>query len=244
MEIVFRKDNVLESTIKLSVIYPTLKAPTNDEMISIQLMPFVIIDANCNVAAIIKWSKDQEDQEECRKFLAFRKLQFEESEYSFVRLYFFKFLTDIQLLSEDDLQQVIGSAPIDEKLKERLRLGVNRHFLKDFKSSSYILTLQLEPLLVALANLKANIVAISRKPKRQGATIETTLGKLLENDRVKELFGVDFYNLLQLYFTYDLGLNRRNEIAHGLVNHEKLTEEYSLTTLFFVFWMLFMLKEP
>jgi len=234
--------DVLESTINLSVIYPTMKAPTSEEIgIFIQLMPSVIIDDDGNVAAILEWSKDQE---ECRKYRAFNKLQFEELEYSRVRLQFFKFLTDIQLLSENDLQQVIYSAPIDEKLKERLKLGVNRHFLKDFKSSSYILTLQLEPLLVALANLKVNIVAISRKPKRQGATLETTLGTLLENDKVRELFGKDFYNLLQLYFTYDLGLNRRNEIAHGLVNHEKLTEEYSLTTLFFVFRMLFMLKEP
>ena len=232
-------DSVLESIASLSVMYPRLKVPSDEEMgIAFQLMSVVVLDNDDNISAILEWDIDKK---ECQKFRAFQVLRIEETKYSFLRLQFCKYLLEVGLLSDLDIYQLIAASPIDDQLKEKLKLGVSRHFSQDFKSSAYILTLQLEPLFVALARNKANFIAVSHKQNRRGATQETTLGTLLENHRFRNIFDVDFYDLLQLYFVYDLGLNYRNELAHGLINHDKLSEEYSLTITLFICRILFML---
>lgn len=162
---------------------------------------------------------------------------------SLVRLELFDFLLSTGLLSKDGIEQLFDSSPIEDNLRQRLKFGVNQHLEKDFISASYILTLQIEPILISLIRKKTSLIAISPKRNRRGATQETTLGMLLESQEVKALFDQDFYNLLELYFTYDLGFNYRNEIAHGLVNHNMLSEEYSLTVILFICRLLFMLKE-
>ena len=60
---------------------------------------------------------------------------------------------------------------------------------------------------------------------------------------VRNIFDSDFYSLLELYFTYDLRLNYRNEIAHGLIHHSKLSEDYSLSVILFICRLLSMIME-
>jgi len=232
-------DEVLKSLTSLSELYPRMYVPTDEEMgIGIQIVPTVVLDAYDNVSAILDWN---EDKEECRKFRSFKIFQIEETKHSIVRLELFKYLTGSNLLSKEDIFKLIDCSPINTKLRERLGFGVDKHFERDFKSSSYVLTLQIEPVLISLVRNKTSLIAISHKKNRRGATQETTLGTLLDNGEVRNLLSEDFCNLLELYFTYDLGLSYRNEIAHGLINHDKLSEEYSLTLILFICKMLFML---
>ena len=232
--------DVLKSTVTLNFLYPRFKKLSDNEIgITAQIMGTIVIDNYDNVSAIMDWSKDQE---EIRKFKSFQVFQIEEAKQAILRLQIFKYLTEVQLLSEADIQGLISSSQIDNELKERLKVGVGKYFLNDFMSSAYFLTLQLEPLLVSLARNKAGIIAISHKQNRRGATQETTLGTLLDNEKIRNLFDADFYQLLLLYFVYDLGLNYRNVIAHGLVDHKKLTQEYSSTLIFVICRILFLLK--
>lgn len=231
---------VLKSVSYLSVLYPTYKSLSNEEIgVSIKILPFVIIDDESNVSAILQWSKEPD---ECIKYQSYKQFEIEETTRSLVRSALFDYLVDTQMLELNDFFELIDSSPIDERQKQNLKFAVNRYFFQDFISASYVLTLQIEPLIIILAKLKANIIAINRKPNRRGATQETTLGALLGNENVKNLFLNDYYNLLQLYFTYDLGLNYRNEIAHGLINHHKLNKGYSITVLLIICRILFMIK--
>lgn len=237
-------DNVLKSLTSSSLLYPKKYTPTDEEVgIGIKLMPYIVIDDYDNVSAILEWDENkQETKDEFKKYRAFTLLKIEEAKFSYIRLKLFRHLIENNLLSKDDIFRLIDSSPIDTNLKELLKFGTTKHFEGDFISSSYTLTLQIEPLIVSLVRNKTNLIAISHKPNRRGATQETTLGTLLSYPEVKNLFDENFYDLLELYFTYDLGLNYRNEIAHGLVNHNKLTEEYSLTVIFLICRILFMLK--
>lgn len=231
--------DVLKSLTQLSPLYPSLKQPKDEEMgLAFHLMPFVVIDDDDNVGAILEFN---EEPEECRKFRAFQFLRIEEASYSFMRLHLFKYLMENGLLLKKDIYKLISSSSIEPKLKDRLMFGVRKHFSSDFVSSSYFLTLQLEPLLVNIARKKCGLIAISHK-KRRGATQETTLGTLLEYKELKMILGKIFYDFLQLYFVYDLGFNFRNEIAHGLINHKELSEQYSLTALLIVCKLLFLLE--
>lgn len=232
--------DVLGSIVNLSILYPTFKLLDVQEIgDSIKILPFVVIDNENNVSAILNWSKEPE---ECIKYQSYKQFQLEETTISFVRSMLFDYLTENNSLELDDFERLLNSSPINDRLKESLKFGIIKHFSKDFVSASYILTLQIEQLIVILGRIKGNTIAINRKPNRQGATQETTLGTLLGNENVRKLFSKDFYNLLELYFTYDLGFNYRNAIAHGLISHNKLNKVYSTTLLLIVCRILLMLK--
>lgn len=232
--------DVLSSIMNLWILYPTFKVLDNQEIgVSIRIIPFVVIDNENNVSAILDWSKEPE---ECIKYQSYKQFKLEETTLAFVRSMLFEYLTENNLLEIGDFENLLNSSPINDRQKESLKFGITKYFSKDFISASYVLTLQIEQLIVILARIKGNTIAINRKQNRQGATQETTLGILLGNENVKKLFSKDFYNLLQLYFTYDLGFNYRNSIAHGLINHNKLNREYSTTLLIVICKILFMLK--
>jgi hypothetical protein len=233
--------DVLGSISNMSTLFPSCRSLSSEEIgVSIKIFPFVVIDDENNVSAILEWNKEPE---ECMKYQSYKGFEIEETKHSWVRSELFRYLVDTGLLELNDFIQVIDSSPIDNRLKESIKYGLSKFFSKDFVSSSYVLTLQIEPLIIVLARLRANVIAINQKSNRRGATQETTLGNLLSIDDVKRLFTKDYYNLLQLYFTYDLGFNYRNKIAHGLIDHSKLGEDYNITILLMISKLLSMMKK-
>lgn len=112
---------------------------------------------------------------------------------------------------------------IDDNNLKIIDRGIERYFAEDYISSMHILVPQLEEVIRSLLK-KGGIQTISfeRGTKRgTTSTQESTLSELLERPEVIEIFGDTLHWYVKLVLVEKLGLNLRNDIAHGLIEFEK-----------------------
>lgn len=107
-----------------------------------------------------------------------------------------------------------------------IRHGFKKHFEKDYVSAIYVLAPQLEAVIRSLLK-KGGIQTIVFK-RGTTNTQEATLSDLLKKAEVKEILGEDLHWYMILILVDDLGLNIRNEVAHGLLCYEQCGIAYSL----------------
>lgn len=109
-----------------------------------------------------------------------------------------------------------------------IEVGVRRFFEEDYVSTLHVLVPQLEAC-VRRMFARAGIATTSIK---QGTIQhEQTFNELLEREEVKEDLGTDFHKYLKMVMVDPLGLNLRNDIAHGLVKPSECNERNGLVVL-------------
>jgi len=110
---------------------------------------------------------------------------------------------------------------IDENNLKIIECGLENHFSGDYVSSMHILVPQLEAVIRSFLK-KAGVQAISFV-RGTTNTQESTLSELLNRDEVKEVLKEDLHWYITLILIEKLGLNFRNDVAHGLIKFDKLT---------------------
>jgi len=88
---------------------------------------------------------------------------------------------------------------------------IDRHKNKDIIGFNYIFNPMFEYLIKEI--LKLNDIS----PYKSNKDEDKTLGKLLDNNKeiLEQIYGEDFYYLLENLFSYEFGLNIRNSLLHG-----------------------------
>jgi len=118
----------------------------------------------------------------------------------------FLFLKNWGLISDNNLK-------IIEK-------GVNKYFIEDYISSIHILVPQLEEVIRNMLR-RGGIQTTSLKNEKTIITQEKSLNDLLLNEEVKKIFGESLDWYMRIILTERMGLNLRNEVAHGLIKYEQ-----------------------
>ncbi|HHT9124967.1 MAG TPA: DUF4209 domain-containing protein [Candidatus Brocadiia bacterium] len=108
---------------------------------------------------------------------------------------------------------------IDDNNLKIIEHGIERYFAEDYISSMCILVPQLEAVIRSLLK-KGGIQTISFE-RGTTSTQESNLSELLERPEVREIFGETLHWYIKLVSVEKLGLNLRNDIAHGLIEFEK-----------------------
>lgn len=108
---------------------------------------------------------------------------------------------------------------IDDNNLKIIEHGIERYFAKDYISSLHILVPQLEAAIRTLLK-KGGIQTISFE-RGTTSTQESSLTELLERPEFREIFGETLRWYMKLVLVEKLGLNLRNDIAHGLIEFEK-----------------------
>lgn len=128
--------------------------------------------------------------------------------------------------------------------------GVERHFAGDYISAIHILTPQFEALIRRAFLLAGSGEAIETSySKAEGiGQQERTFGSFLSKDEVKEALGEKLAMHFRYLFTNDpgeklLGLNLRNDVAHGLISPGALTPSTSCMVLHAVLLLTMLIKK-
>lgn len=114
--------------------------------------------------------------------------------------------------------------------------GIKKHFEKDYISSVYILALQFESLLRRALYLAGVSDTIDTTYSKKGGVqqSERTLGSFLKRSEVVKILGPELSMHYRFIFTRDtdlLGLNLRNDVAHGIIQPHLLNEVTSTLVL-------------
>ncbi|BCS47367.1 hypothetical protein JUNP479_0021 [Aeromonas jandaei] len=142
-----------------------------------------------------------------------------------------------QILSEyritrEFLIKVCAFSPIipdgrEELMASALWFG----FEYDFSSCIYILAPQVENIVRVL--FKSNGLNTSNID-RDGIETECGLSTLLNNPSAENILGKDILFELQAVFTESVGINLRNEVAHGLLSDQESNSQYCV----YAWWMI------
>jgi hypothetical protein len=150
-------------------------------------------------------------EEDKQRYLEFENYQISLNIYTDI---FSQLLEHIK--SEIDIYDIIidiyQESQIFEETKNLVILDlINRHKNKDIIGFNYIFNPMFEYLLKEI--LKLNNISPYKTDKEE----DKTLGKLLDKNKkiLEEIYGEDFYYLLENLFSYKFGLNIRNSLLHG-----------------------------
>lgn len=116
------------------------------------------------------------------------------------------FLKNWRLISNNNL-----------KIIER---GINKYFSGDYISSIHILIPRLEEVIRNILRM-GGIQTTSLKRGKISITQEKNLGDLLLKKEVLKIFGNSLTWYMRIILTERMGLNLRNEVAHGLIKYEQ-----------------------
>lgn len=110
-----------------------------------------------------------------------------------------------------------------------IQRGLDRHFNGDYISSIHILVPQIESLIRRLLS-KSGVDVVSFERGKTN-TQDTILSVLIEKDETKKLLGKSLRWYIKLALVEKLGLNMRNEVAHGLITPERCSKRNSLIAI-------------
>ncbi len=112
---------------------------------------------------------------------------------------------------------------------ELVRRGLERHFIGDYVSSLHILVPQIEALIRRLLNKSGVDVVTFERGKTN--TQDAILSALIDREETKKLLGKSLQWYVKLVLVEKLGLNLRNEVAHGLISLERCNKRNSLIAI-------------
>ena len=124
------------------------------------------------------------------------------------------------------------------KRKNALAKGLNFFLNKDFFSAAHILIPQIEHILQTLVELQGRV---TYRLDQNGGFQLLTLGAILEKDELKNAFDDNLLTYFKLLLTSPLGWNIRNNVCHGLIELEEITESI-VNRLFQVLLLLSLLQ--
>ncbi len=133
----------------------------------------------------------------------------------------------------DMIIDIYQESKIFDKAKSLIILDlIDRHKNEDIIGFNYIFSPMFEYLLKEI--LKLNNISPYKSDKEE----DKTLGKLLDSNKeiLEQIYGEDFYYLLENLFSYKFGLNIRNSLLHG-EGMSFLNKKYN-DILFYVFIVL------
>ncbi len=134
---------------------------------------------------------------------------------------------DAKKISSKAYIKFLSDCGLDESLRKLIAHGIKRHFEKDYISSIHVLIPQVEATLRYLLNKKG-----INTLKTKGDTImDNELGGLLKDTATRNLLGEDLTTYLELRFTEQEGMNLRNNVSHGLLDHTAFIYVESLATI-------------
>lgn len=146
------------------------------------------------------------------------------------------FSNEHHLTIADLLRVVEGAQVIPPEHCAQFARGLYHGFTGDFSSATQLLTPQLEHLI--RTHLRAAGVSTTRM--ENGIEEEVGLSRLLDRERVEEIFGVDLVYEIRVLFTDQFGPNLRNTIAHGLLSDTESVSEYTLYAWWFCLRLVYL----
>ena len=138
-------------------------------------------------------------------------------------------------LREADFYSLVRRSPVVPPDRVRLMAkALFQGFDGDFVSAIHLITPQIENLV--RHHLKQNGEKTTNIDI-DGIENENGLSALMENPKVKEIFGKDFSFELKAIFCDSFGPNIRNKLAHGLIGYEESQDIYCV----YAWWLAFRL---
>lgn len=110
-----------------------------------------------------------------------------------------------------------------------IQRGLERHFSGDYVSSIHVLIPQIESLVRRL--LSKNGVDVVTFERGKTNTHDAILTALIDREETKELLGKSLQWYIKLALVEKLGLNLRNEVAHGLISQDQCSKRNSLIAI-------------
>lgn len=138
-----------------------------------------------------------------------------------------KTLENANKISSLDYIRFLSDFGLAESLSKLIAHGIERHFEKDYISSIHVLIPQVEAVLRYLLNRKG----INTIKTKGDAIMDNELGGLLKDAATRNLLGEDLTTYLELRFTKQEGMNLRNNVSHGLLEHALFTYVESLSAI-------------
>lgn len=145
--------------------------------------------------------------------------------------------TDLRLHIGDFQALAAGSAIVPSSHEEVFARGLHYGYSGDFGTAVHLLVPAVEALVrLHLANTGERTSVIGN----DGRENELGLSKLMENEKVVEIFGEDVAFELRALLCGPIGPNLRNEVAHGLVGDEVFSSGVSVYLWWLTLKLVFM----
>lgn len=139
-----------------------------------------------------------------------------------------KKLENEKKISQGDFIDVMKNTGLhDEDQMKIIQSGVEDHFNGRYIASISTLIPLLEGTLRSLLGVKG----ISILRTKGDIILDSELGKMLSDSKVKELLGEDFVNYLKTKYADPDGINQRNKVSHALSSAGEFNYEASLTLI-------------
>ena len=143
-------------------------------------------------------------------------------------------LTDQGISPDIVIRKINGWQYLSDDDKKIISIGIERYFERDFVSSIHILVPRFE-------NCFRKFFGQGGHPTttiRDGIQKEQVFNQYLNQDFVVEKIGEDKVEFLRLLLVDELGLNLRNDVAHGLSKLDNLNEVNANIVLYLFFMLI------
>ena len=143
-------------------------------------------------------------------------------------------LTDQGISPDIVIRKINGWQYLSDDDKKIISIGIERYFDRDYISSIHILVPRFE-------NCFRKFFEHGGHPTtsiRDGIQKEQVLNQFLNQDFVVEKIGEDKVEFLRLLLVDELGLNLRNDVAHGLSKLDNLNEVNANIVLYLFFMLI------
>lgn len=129
------------------------------------------------------------------------------------------------LLLENIKDRILAWNFIDNEKKKIIEKGLECFWAEEYISAMHILAPQFESLFREFFHAGDNSTTVLRKGRTQQ---EQTFNSFLENEFVQDKMNEDYLFYIKFLFVDEMGLNIRNDIAHGLVRLKDINKENTL----------------
>ncbi len=142
----------------------------------------------------------------------------------------FEKLIEEHSLSADHLMEKFDSwKMLDERNYPLVKAGIENFFKEDYVSSIHILVPQFES---TFRRFLAKLGFATTSLKKDMVQYEITFNEFLVKDYIKTFLGEDIHTLIQIIMVEPMGLNLRNEIAHGLIKQSDITKSKCILVIY------------
>ena len=118
---------------------------------------------------------------------------------------------------------------LDERNYPLVKAGIENFFKEDYVSSIHILVPQFES---TFRRFLAKLGFATTSLKKDMVQYEITFNEFLVKDYIKTFLGKDIHTLIQIIMVEPMGLNLRNEIAHGLIKQSDITKSKCILVIY------------